>query len=280
MRRDSNLLHRQVLVPTAMVIFCSCSAYSVPTQVAAASEELPPAKLMTLTGEPAAELGNRFGYSKPVAWAYSNAQEHWVAVVFTKHQADFSRLFEELIVRTDAGPGCPHEGAVACCDSATGTFKLSTELNGEPVWIDLGEHCELVPVDPDTPDDDYQGNVEQAELTPELSQALFECCGIDDQIVNLATRSGEARVLVKTQSQSGTLGLMPSLTRWSGPRESSRIILVHDHSALCPAAIATPPACCKKDGGDKRCHKTRRHWYQRVSGAWCRDVGCDCNDCR
>jgi hypothetical protein len=242
------------------------------------SNESPPAKLMTLTGEPAVELGNRYGYSKPVLWAYSYRDARWVVVLFTEHPADLPGLLEELIVPDGPHVGCVHEGAVACC-SESGTFELSTELDGEPVWIDLAEHCKLLPVEPDTPDDDYQ-DVEQAELTPELAQALFECCGIDDQIVSLATPAGKARVLVKTLSKSGTLGLMPSLTRWSGLRARSQIILAHDHAALCPATTATPPACCKKDGGDKRCHKTRHHWYVRVSGSWCRDVGCDCNDCR
>jgi hypothetical protein len=263
-----------------IVIFGICGAVGALAPAGAAGGEPAPAKLAELSGPAAKELA-ALGYAQPVLVAY--AGDGWTAVVFAESSAEIARLLDSLLI--EDVPGCVREGAVACCENETRTFVVNTDRG----WIRSGELCE-----PDTVDHEmYEVGVDLATISRSLSQQLFDCCGIDDDFIDMANRDGTARMLINspavTASQKAELSPLP-MSRNPRPLRPSpasfvaiaegRIILAHDHP--------TPPVACGDDVGNqcanntrkKHCDPAKKHWYRKVALGgivlWCHRVGCTC----
>jgi hypothetical protein len=269
MQQSSNPFRREAVAVTLAIFLASCDG----DRWRLGEYASPPARLVELSGEPAARLA-RYEPAEPVLVA--RADERVVAVVFSEDQAAIPGVLDRLLV--SEVPGCSPEGAVACCDAETGTFALNTEK----AWIRTGERCEPSdaeegvtsenPYDPDEP------GVAFVSVEPALSQVLKNQFGIDYPYMQLAERDGTSRALVNGPLPGAELG-PPPIMRPAGLQGSWQTI---------PAAhMERPPAgdhCvsrvsyCDRDGS-KRCRKRWRHWYykDRSSGEWCEMPGeCRC----
>jgi hypothetical protein len=233
----------------------------------AANEPAKGAPLLELSG-PTAEAVSALEYAKPVLVAY--AQQGWIAVVFDPDPKRIPDLLRELLVEEVAG--CVRDGAITCCNEATNEFVFNTERG----WIRLGEFCE----DPD--EDEY---VDVVRLDRKLTEALFDCCGIVDEYVDLANPDGSARMLWNwppiSELKRGELVPASLLIRVSEPsRATPPIVLAHDHPPPSPACVDDMRDVCDNNKRKKRCDPDSEHWFKKRERdgveQWCARSGCRC----
>lgn len=264
MQRSLNPFRRRASVAALTILFASCNGN--------------PARLVELSGEPAAKLA-AFEPAEPVLVA--RADESVVAVVFSEDQAEIAPLLERLLV--SEVPGCGRggwfgreapvgrEGAVACCDPETGTFVLNSKRG----WLRMGERCEPSYAEERTAhDDSYDPDVPGVAFVavePALSQVLEDLFGIDYPYMQLAETDGMSRALVNGPLPVAELRLPPPIMQRAGRQAGSQMILA-SHREPPPSGDGCVSSIddCDRDGS-KRCRERWKHWYykDRFSGDWC-----------
>ena len=278
MRRASNLLHRLARVSIMMISVGSGDAIRV-----AAADEAPPAQLCSVTGDTAKD-SLPYGSRSPSRWVPPQGGGRDHRRVRRGPATNQLLCLKSLSVPADPGPGCVHEGAVACCDPGTGMFKLSSEGNGQPVWVDMGEKRQLVPIDPN-PYDDYVGpGAEEVPLSSNTFAGaarrmrhryrVFHQPGVaPGRAAGPLVQTGlaERRALAAAASLCSAPGS-------GGARQlSSRAIIPFRPS--CPTTDTPSPACCKKmrtAATGVAAAPTSTGGSTKPSGNWCRREGCDC----
>jgi hypothetical protein len=268
MQRDIPLFRQHDLVAALMAISGICGAACMPTPVMAEGDESLPAPLIELPATTADKLA-AFGCALPVLVAH--AKQGWAAVVLPS-------LVQSLLLPDVQGPGCVPEGAISCCDEATGAWVLYTEVG----WLRMGQRCEEPP---------HDEGLDVVPVPQALTQELYEL-GVDDSFMDCADADGRGLVLWNTPSESGELSLPPRMMQGSAaPLTSSishvvtaetraPIILAHRHSSS-SCDDNEPPSC--KEKRNRVCHEDEEHWWAKmaISGngeTWCRREPCNCPD--
>lgn len=272
MRRTSDLTNRLAMVCSAMVLAASGVA---------SAENLEPAQLVTLSGDAAAELQMTFSPAVPVLVA--GAGENVVAIVFDENPEEARTVLESLF--SDAPvEGCSLDGAVACCDTATGEMVLSVSYGGRRGWAQLGQQCDAIAT---------KDGYDLVPLSEEVSQQLAAQHQVDSCFMEMVYGDGTPFVLVNAPSRESSLWIYclkhvmdatEQPRHWvGGPSESGPYWLVASLRQRLPAMSpiiparhhGPPPAPCillydfyhipypGVNPNNYRCHYNSRHWFRR-----------------
>jgi hypothetical protein len=265
MQQDAHLFVRSVLVGALAIVSASCNS--------------DPALVGQLYGDPAAKLADTYQPATPVLVA--GADDHVVAIVFSKEQADLAPLLDELLIDEveDCGSGgwfgregwIGRDGAVLCCNPATNSFVINSERG----WLHTGERCDASDANDDAANADsngeYEPGIEFVQVDPQLSQLLEDVFGVNYRFMTLVGPDKEARALVNGPLPGQEHTFSDSTMQFPKIMASSQIIPA-GHKKPTPAGgcVSSLGESCTT-GGSGRCRKNYWHVYYKDIGSnqWC-----------
>jgi hypothetical protein len=266
MERNASLSRRHHPVAGLITISFICGVACLPIPLMAQGGESAAAPVIELSDTIAKELA-ALGCAGPIV---ALTREGWGIGIAPG---------QKLILPDVQGPGCVPEGAVSCCDEASGTWAINIKEG----WLSVRQRCEEPP---------HDEGVQVVKVPQSLTSQLHDL-GFIDQQIDCADSKGEGLVLWNwpyvTPSTTGGLLLPPRMMQGSvashispishvvAAETRAPIVLAHGHSSS--SCDGNEPDSCKQKK-NKVCHEDEEHWWRKMAigdgETWCRREPCSC----